>query len=349
MSERAPQDTPAGHWVSYRPEIKVLDCTIRDGGLMNDHKFTDETVQAVYQACVESGIDYMEIGYINSRTQFPPGQFGPWKHSVESDIRRIVGDNDTPLKLSAMADAEKSDYEADILPKSESVLDLIRVATYIHQIPLALDMIKNAHDKGYETSLNLMALSTVPERELHEALALVAQSEADVVCIVDSFGALYGEQIDGYVYTFQQYAAENGKAVGMHAHNNRQLAFSNTVQATIRGANRLDASMAGLGPRGGQLPAGAAAQFSAQPEVPPAAGAALHPAPYRADARGAEVGLRLPVHDDRGAQPASAGGDGVQRVGGPRRHHQVLRFARRPRLAARGKSPAAFDGPCSIC
>ena len=211
MSERAPQETPAGHWVSYRPEIKVLDCTIRDGGLMNDHKFSDETVQAVYQACVEGGIDYMEIGYINSRTQFPPGQFGPWKHSVESDIRRIVGDNDAPLKLSAMADAEKSDYKTDILPKSESVLDLIRVATYIHQIPLALDMIKDAHDKGYETSLNLMALSTVPESELNEALAMVAQSEADVICIVDSFGALYGEQIDGYVDTFRSYAAAGAR------------------------------------------------------------------------------------------------------------------------------------------
>ena len=113
----------------------------------------------------------MEIGYINSRKQFPPGPFGPWKHCVESDLRRIVGDNDTELKLSAMADADKSDYREDILPKSESVLDMIRVATYIHQIPLALDMIKDAHDKGYETSLNLMALSTVPERELNEALA----------------------------------------------------------------------------------------------------------------------------------------------------------------------------------
>ena len=146
-----------------------------------------------------------------------------------------------------MADADKSDYAEDVLPKSESVLDMIRVATYIHQIPLALDMIKDANDKGYETSLNLMALSTVPERELNEALALAAESEADVICIVDSFGALYCEQIDAYVNTFQGYASPAGKEVGMHAHNNRQLAFANTVQATIKGANRLDASMAGLG------------------------------------------------------------------------------------------------------
>ena len=80
MSEQQPQATAAGQWVSYRPEIKVLDCTIRDGGLMNDHQFSDEDVRGVYDACVQAGVDYMEIGYINSREQFPPGQFGPWKH-----------------------------------------------------------------------------------------------------------------------------------------------------------------------------------------------------------------------------------------------------------------------------
>ena len=75
MSESKPQAGPAG-WVSYRPEIKVLDCTIRDGGLMNDHKFDDETVRAVYQACVDGGVDYMEIGYINSRSSSRPASSG---------------------------------------------------------------------------------------------------------------------------------------------------------------------------------------------------------------------------------------------------------------------------------
>src|SRR4030065_1561477 len=97
-------------WVSYRPEIKLLDCTIRDGGLMNNHFFTDDVVKAVYTACVEAGIDYMEIGYINSRRLFMTADYGAWKYCTEDDIRRIAGDNDTSLKLSAMADAEKCDY-----------------------------------------------------------------------------------------------------------------------------------------------------------------------------------------------------------------------------------------------
>jgi 4-hydroxy 2-oxovalerate aldolase len=211
-------------------------------------------VKAVYSACVDAGIDYMEIGYINSKRIFSPAEHGPWKFCTEDDIRRIVGTNDTPLKLSAMADAEKSDYHEDILPCDQSVLDMIRVATYIHQIPLALDMIKDAHDKGYETTLNLMAVSTVIERELDEALELLANSEVGTIYIVDSFGALYSEQIQLLVEKYMRYAEPYGKQVGIHTHNNQQLAFANTIEAIIKGANRLDASMAGLGRGAGNCP-----------------------------------------------------------------------------------------------
>ena len=72
--EKAPATRPESknsveRWISYRPEIKVLDCTIRDGGLMNNHRFDDQVVKAVYTACVEGGIDYMELGYKATRTR----------------------------------------------------------------------------------------------------------------------------------------------------------------------------------------------------------------------------------------------------------------------------------------
>ena len=108
-------------------------------------------------------------------------------------------------------------------------------------------MIKDAHDKGYETTLNLMAISTVQERDLDETLRLLAGSETKAVYVVDSFGSLYSEQIEALVKKFLGYMEPAGKTVGMHAHNNRQLAFGNTIEAAIEGANMLDASMAGLG------------------------------------------------------------------------------------------------------
>ncbi len=254
MTKTTAQEKPMGRWVSYRPETKVLDCTIRDGGLMNDHLFDDEIVKGVYSACVDAGLDYMEIGYINSKRIFSPAEHGAWQFCSEDDIRRIVGENDTPLKLSVMADAEKSDYREDILPCDQSVLDMIRVATYIHQIPLALDMIKDAHDKGYETTVNLMAVSTVIEKELDEALELLANSEVGTIYVVDSFGAMYSEQVHLLMEKYISYAEPRGKQVGMHAHNNQQLAFANTIEAIIRGANLLDGSMAGLGRGAGNCP-----------------------------------------------------------------------------------------------
>jgi 4-hydroxy 2-oxovalerate aldolase len=243
-----------GNWVSYRKDIRVLDCTIRDGGLMNDSQFDDATVRAVYDGCVAAGIDYMEIGYKNSQRLFAPSQYGPWRHCKEDDIRRIVGDNDTPLKLSAIADAEKSDYHTDILPKEQSPLDLIRVAAYIHQIPLALDMIKDAHDKGYETTLNLMAASVVQESEMDEALEMFAQSEATCIYLVDSFGHFHTLGIRELVGRYLRYAKPAGKEVGIHAHNNLQLGFANTIEAAMLGASYLDATFAGLGRGAGNCP-----------------------------------------------------------------------------------------------
>ena len=241
------KDSPVSRWISYRPEIKILDCTIRDGGLMNNHHFDDQIVKAVYTACVEAGIDYMEIGYKASRKIIVPGEHGAWKYCVEEDVRRIIGDNGAPLKLAVMADAERTDYHEDILPKKESVVDMIRVATYINQIPAAIDMIKDANDKGYETTVNLMAVSTVPERELSEGLEMLAESEAGAIYIVDSFGSLYSEQVHYLVRKYLHYAKASGKEVGIHMHNNLQLAYANTIEAIILGANMLDATMAGLG------------------------------------------------------------------------------------------------------
>lgn len=241
-------------WITFRPAIRVLDCTVRDGGLMNDSKFDDDFVRAVYETCLAAGINYMEIGYKNSKSLFPPDKFGPWRHCDEEDIRRIVGDNDTPLKLSAMADAGKSDVFHDVVPKEESPLDMIRVATYVHQISEAADMIRDAHEKGYEVSCNIMAISVPQDAEIDQALEVVAETPASVVVIVDSWGALYSEQIKMLVDKYRKAFEGRGKELGIHAHNNQQLAFANTIEAIIHGVNRIDATMAGIGRGAGNCP-----------------------------------------------------------------------------------------------
>ena len=243
-----------GSWLTYRPDIKVLDCTIRDGGLMNNSRFEDDFVRAVYQTCVAAGVDYMEMGYKSSKRIYSQQEFGCWKFSTEDDIRRIVGDNKTPLKLSAMADVERTDYHEDILPKDQSALDMIRIATYIHQIPGAVDMIKACHDKGYETCVNVMAISVVRENELDEALEILGQTDVDVIYLVDSYGSLYSEEIQALTRKYLKYAYQYGKKVGIHTHNNQQLAYANTIEALILGASYLDCTLGGLGRGAGNCP-----------------------------------------------------------------------------------------------
>lgn len=235
----------------YRKEIKVLDCTIRDGGLMNNWHFSDEYVKAVYDACVASGIDYMEIGYKSSEKAYSRDEVGCWKFCDEKDLARIVGKNETNLKLSAMADIGRIEPE-DILPSSESLLDMIRVAAYAHQIDKAIWLAEHCMDKGYEVCINLMAVSNTVETELEEALTDLSKCKIPIVYLVDSFGSLYCEQIESYIKKYQKFLP--GKTLGVHMHNNMQLAFSNTITGIIGNCNFLDATFMGIGRGAGNCP-----------------------------------------------------------------------------------------------
>ena len=236
-----------GSLLSYRPDIKVVDATLRDGGLVNDFRFTEDFVRDLYAANVAAGIDYMEFGYKASKDIFDPKDFGPWKFCEESDLRNIVGDNDTDMKIAVMADVGRCNYKRDIIPREESVIDLVRIATYINTIPAALDMVRHCKNMGYETTINIMAISNAKESEITEALQLIGESEVDGIYLVDSYGSLYMEQIDDLSDQYLEAAENTGKFTGIHAHNNQQLAFANTITALTRGVSYLDATVNGMG------------------------------------------------------------------------------------------------------
>ena len=231
--------------MNYCPDIKVVDATLRDGGLVNNFEFSDEFVRALYAANVAAGVDYMEFGYRASKNAFNPKEFGKWKFCDEEVLRDIVGENKTGMKIAIMADAGRCDYKTDILPKKDSVVDMIRVACYVHQIPLAIDMIEDAKAKGYEVSCNLMAVSKVAGDELDAGLRMISESSADILYLVDSFGNFYPEQIANYAQ--RHVSAMKGKQAGFHGHNNQQLAFANTIEACRWGVNYLDVTVNGMG------------------------------------------------------------------------------------------------------
>ncbi len=236
----------------YREKIKVFDCTIRDGGLMNNHCFDNRFVREVYKAISMSGVDYIEIGYRNSKTLFSTEEYGLWKFSDDDEIKKVIEGVESHTKISIMVDVDRVELD-DVKPASESPVDMIRVASYVKDIDKAIFMVNNFAEKGYETTINIMAISRDQGPELNEALQQIEEeSRANVIYIVDSFGALYQEPVEYLVKLFKSIVKT--KEIGFHGHNNQQLAFGNTIEAIIHGANYLDGTVYGIGRAAGNCP-----------------------------------------------------------------------------------------------
>lgn len=236
----------------FREEIKTLDCTVRDGGLINHHQFDDRFVREVYKAVSHAGVDYMEVGYKNSRKLFSSKEFGAWKFCEDDVIRRIIDGVESDTKISVMVDVDRVDME-DVKPKKESPVDMVRVASYVKDIDKAIHMVNEFSEKGYETTVNIMAISKAIENELNECFhQLNEECRAEVIYIVDSFGALYQETTEYLIKKARSII--QGKEVGIHCHNNQQLAFSNTIEAIIHGANYVDGTVYGIGRAAGNCP-----------------------------------------------------------------------------------------------
>ncbi|MDD5059609.1 MAG: aldolase catalytic domain-containing protein [Candidatus Omnitrophica bacterium] len=236
----------------FREKIKVLDCTIRDGGLMNKHDFEPRFVREVYKAISQAGIDYMEIGYKNSKRLFSPKEYGKWKFCEDEDIYKVIDGIQSHTKISVMVDVDRVDVD-DVVPKKDSPVDMVRVATYVKDVDKAIYLVNQFADKGYETAVNIMAISRALDNELNECLQqLEKESKANIINIVDSFGSLYQESTEFLIKKAKHIL--KSKEIGMHAHNNQQLAFANTIEAIIHEANYVDSSIYGLGRAAGNCP-----------------------------------------------------------------------------------------------
>ncbi len=232
----------------FRKEIKVLDCTIRDGGLINNYQFSDDFLFAVYKAACNSGVDIVELGKKLAESDvYSREKFGACNFCDEDMLKRIVGSHEceNPPLVAVMFDVGRVDI-AGLKLADESPVDMIRTACYVPDIDKGIDLVKRSKDQGYLTTINIMASSAAIETDLIEALGQVNQSEeCDYLYLVDSFGAFYSEQVTAYLDLYKKYAPN--KDLGYHAHNNQQLAFSNTQQAIIDGVNLLDATINGIG------------------------------------------------------------------------------------------------------
>jgi 4-hydroxy 2-oxovalerate aldolase len=236
----------------FNENLKVVDCTIRDGGLINKWQFPKEMVKKVFQSVNAAGIDYMEIGYRASEKMFSPKEYGLWRFSKDDVIREIVGDTELRTKLGVMVDIGRVEPE-DLSPVEDSPLSFVRVATYLKDIDKAIWLANHVAEKGYESFINIMAISTVNDYELSEGLKQIeAETSVSAVTVVDSYGALYPDTSRHLVELFTKNLKT--KKAGFHGHNNQQLGFANTIEAIHSGADYCDATIQGIGRAAGNCP-----------------------------------------------------------------------------------------------
>jgi 4-hydroxy 2-oxovalerate aldolase len=232
--------------------VKVVDCTIRDGGIMNHWRFSRETVRELFIADTLAGVDYVEMGYKSSAELFSSEENGLWKFCNEEDLRFVTKGIESRTKLAMMIDIGRCDKK-EILPKCESVISTIRVACYTEQADEAIDMANHCVSLGYECFINIMAVSTAATEAVESFLRRIEEETSITgVYVSDTFGSFTFGRVTELVRMYKEIC--RSKLIGFHGHNNQQLALANTLLAAEAGASFLDATCFGMGRGAGNCP-----------------------------------------------------------------------------------------------
>jgi 4-hydroxy 2-oxovalerate aldolase len=241
---------PDGLMTDRRRDVQVLDCTIRDGGCLNGWRFDLGLVRDTVRALAASGVDIVEIGYQTAEGVYDRAEVGPWRFSDEDALHEVAGD--VGVRLSCMVDQGRFSA-ADLRPKADSLVDVLRIATYAEAIDDAVALAHAAIDAGYEAHVNVMAVSTNTPEEVDRFLDALRRSRVQHVAVVDSFGALYPHHLRYLIRKYKNWLRPDQR-VGVHLHNNQGVAFANTIIAIEEGAQIADATIFGMGRGAGNCP-----------------------------------------------------------------------------------------------
>jgi 4-hydroxy 2-oxovalerate aldolase len=229
-------------------KTRILDCTIRDGGHLNQWQFDPACVKAAYYAALKSGVNYFEAGY-----RYPAGKkaMGLFAYSTDELLGELFVASES-CKLSVMIDAGKCETTQfqDCRPE-KTPLRAVRVAAYPYELEKATRMVEKLHDKGYEAFINLMASSELSKDNYSYLTAWRRKDVLSGIYFADSFGSFIPRDISEQMAKLR---AAGFERVGFHSHNNLQMAFANTLRALEEGAVCVDASIYGMGRGAGNLP-----------------------------------------------------------------------------------------------
>lgn len=236
-------------------EVQLLDCTLRDGGIVIDFDFGTERMLEIKKCLEDSGVEYIECGYINENKEFADGKTC---FDNEQSIKNTLLNNGKKEGVTYVAMIDYGTFDLNNLkPADKDGIDGIRYAFHKENRKEALENAKIILEKGYQLYIQPMVTERYSDEELRELISYCNNnlSEAKAFYIVDSFGQMDNMTLIHKLQIADSYVSDNMK-IGFHAHNNRQMAFSNAC-AFIRCATKhqlmLDSSIMGMGKGAGNL------------------------------------------------------------------------------------------------
>lgn len=226
----------------------ILDCTLRDGGYYTNWDYSEELLKHYFQAVNNLPIDYVEIGYLNSRisNNIYHGAF----YYLPSFILEFCKAH-CEKKLAVMLDVKKTSMKQldDALKRiAPDTIALVRLAVKPEDFQQACKLAIRIKSYGFEVAFNLMYASKWNE-ECYENLQSLPE-EIDYFYIVDSYGSLYPDEIP---LMLQKIKAKTSVKIGFHGHNNLELALSNSLTSWTKGAAIIDSTILGMGRGAGNL------------------------------------------------------------------------------------------------
>ena len=231
----------------------MLDCTLRDGGYINDWEFGHDNLVNIYERVVASGVDVIEIGFLDDRREFDINRsIMPDTKSADSIYGRL---DRKETMVVGMIDYGTCDI-SNLQPCKESFLDGIRVIFKKNRMRPAMEFCGKVKELGYKVFSQLVSITSYSDEELLEVIGLANETEPFALSMVDTYGLLNPAELK-HIMTVIDANLNPGIVLGFHAHNNFQLGYTNTTTALDYDTERdvlVDGTLYGMGKSAGNAP-----------------------------------------------------------------------------------------------
>lgn len=234
-------------------KVQLLDCTLRDGGYVNDWNFGNSTINCIYDRLVRANVDIVEVGFLDDRRKEDLDRtIQPRAECYNSVFQNIM---DRPKLIVAMIDYGTCEIK-NICNKKESILDGIRLIFKKSKIQGAVEYAKQLINKGYKVFLQMVSITSYDDADVLEFIKIVNVVSPYCVSIVDTYGLMHKEESFRYFHLLDQ-NLDPEIMIGYHSHNNFQLAYANTIEIIKQKTNRemiIDGTIYGMGKSAGNAP-----------------------------------------------------------------------------------------------